>query len=137
MSERHRLLTHTTALCVGLTHRGTWVSLLTLLLFSGDVLATGAAANPLSAALALSLSGDDTADEALFAGERPVYLAMGVLGDYGDAPDTYGTDAIAGNSGSDPVGAHHTPVIGIHLGANGPDSESDAIAPLDGTGEVV
>ena len=120
MSERHRFLTRKMALCVGLTHRGTWVSLFTLVLLSGDVLAAGAAVRTLSTAP-----------------EPSLFMAMGVPGDYGDAPDTYGTDAIAGNSGSDPVGAHHIPVIGIHLGTNGPDSESDAIAPLDGTGDGV
>ncbi|MEL6350644.1 MAG: SdrD B-like domain-containing protein [Cyanobacteria bacterium J06627_28] len=143
MSKRYHHLTHTTALCVGLTHRGTWVSLLTLLLFSGDVLTAGAAASALSSAPAsfLSgdeiLSGDETADEDIFAGERPLYLAMGVPGDYGDAPDTYGTDATSGNSanGTDPVGPHHTVVPGLHLGDNPPDSETDAQAPLDATGD--
>ena len=55
--------------------------------------------------------------------------------DYGDAPDTYGTDKTAGNSGSDPIGANHTVVAGIHLGATPPDIEADAETPLDGTGD--
>lgn len=57
--------------------------------------------------------------------------------DYGDAPDTYGTDATASNStsGIDPIGANHTVVSGIHLGATAPDTEVDAVAPLDGTGD--
>ncbi|NEO73737.1 GEVED domain-containing protein, partial [Moorena sp. SIO3H5] len=54
--------------------------------------------------------------------------------DYGDAPDTYGTDATAGNSGSDPIGASHDIVSGIHLGT-APDGETDAATPLDGSGD--
>ncbi|MCG8363560.1 MAG: hypothetical protein MJA27_09565, partial [Pseudanabaenales cyanobacterium] len=57
------------------------------------------------------------------------------LEDYGDAPDTYGTDATAGNSGGDPVGASHTIVSGIHLGSTAPDDETDASTPLDGSGD--
>ena len=55
--------------------------------------------------------------------------------DYGDAPDTYGTDATAGNSGSDPIGARHNIIDGIHLGTTAPDSEDDASTPLDGSGD--
>ena len=57
--------------------------------------------------------------------------------DYGDAPDTYGTDVTASNSGngSDPVGASHAIVNGIHLGAIAPDAETDASTPLDGSGD--
>jgi len=55
--------------------------------------------------------------------------------DFGDAPDTYGTDGVAGNSGSDPVGAQHTVTTGIHLGPNPPDNEADAVLPFDGTGD--
>jgi uncharacterized repeat protein (TIGR01451 family) len=56
--------------------------------------------------------------------------------DFGDAPDTYGTDSVAGNSANsaDPIGAVHTIVSGIHLGT-APDAESDAATPLDGTGD--
>ncbi|NEQ49824.1 MAG: hypothetical protein F6K11_06770 [Leptolyngbya sp. SIO3F4] len=44
--------------------------------------------------------------------------------DYGDAPDTYGTDATAGNSSNsnDPVGASHTVISGLQLGT-APDTE--------------
>lgn len=52
--------------------------------------------------------------------------------DYGDAPDTYGTDAID-NSGEG-VGPSHTIVNGIYLGTT-PDAENDAETPLDGTGD--
>ena len=55
--------------------------------------------------------------------------------DYGDAPDTYGTDVTAGNSGSDPIGASHNIINGIHLGATAPDAEDDASTPLDGSGD--
>ena len=57
--------------------------------------------------------------------------------DYGDAPDTYGTDATAGNSSnsSDPAGAIHIIRDGIRLGTNAPDAETDAQTPLDGTGD--
>lgn len=57
--------------------------------------------------------------------------------DYGDAPDTYGTDNQAGNSSnsSDPSGAEHTIVSGLYLGANAPDAEADAATPLDGSGD--
>lgn len=73
-----------------------------------------------------------------------VSAAMGVLmggsaiaADFGDAPDTYGTDGAAGNSSTanDPVGAQHTVVSGLQLGANAPDDEADAVLPLDGTGD--
>lgn len=57
--------------------------------------------------------------------------------DFGDAPDTYGTDNVANNSsnGSDLVGATHTVTNGIHLGAIAPDAETNAVAPLDATGD--
>ncbi len=55
--------------------------------------------------------------------------------DFGDAPDTYGTDATANNSGSDPVGASHTILSTIYMGPNPPDAEVDAVAPFDGTGD--
>ncbi|MFE4107446.1 beta strand repeat-containing protein [Almyronema epifaneia] len=56
--------------------------------------------------------------------------------DYGDAPDSYGTDKLAGNSGnSDPVGPSHTVVSGIYLGTTPPDREADAAKPLDGSGD--
>lgn len=57
--------------------------------------------------------------------------------DFGDAPDTYGTDATANNSGTgaDPVGPSHTIVSSIYLGSNLPDGETDASTPLDGTGD--
>lgn len=57
--------------------------------------------------------------------------------DFGDAPDTYGTDATAGNSSnsSDPVGALHFIVSGIRLGAIAPDGELNAQTPLNGTGD--
>ena len=45
--------------------------------------------------------------------------------DYGDAPDTYGTDSTAGNSGSDPVGASHTIDPDLFLGATAPDADSN------------
>ena len=47
--------------------------------------------------------------------------------DYGDAPDTYGTNDASG-------GPSHTIVSGIHLGT-APDSESDAQTPLNGSGD--
>ncbi|MEM8610761.1 MAG: GEVED domain-containing protein, partial [Cyanobacteria bacterium P01_H01_bin.105] len=47
--------------------------------------------------------------------------------DYGDAPDTYGTNDASG-------GPSHTIVGGIHLGT-APDGESDAETPLDGSGD--
>ena len=45
--------------------------------------------------------------------------------DWGDAPDTYGTDATAGNSGSDPVGPNHALGSDVYLGAEEPDAETD------------
>ena len=47
------------------------------------------------------------------------------LGDYGDAPDSYGTDSTAGNSGSDPSGARHTLSSNLYLGTVPPDAETD------------
>ncbi|MDJ0727541.1 MAG: GEVED domain-containing protein [Prochloraceae cyanobacterium] len=60
-----------------------------------------------------------------------------IILDYGDAPDTYGTDAIAGNSSNstDPVGASHLIVNGIQLGAIAPDLETDGQPTADATGD--
>ena len=67
----------------------------------------------------------------------PTDIVVTPLLDFGDAPDTYGTDVTANNSsnGTDPVGASHVIVSGIHLGSTPPDFEADAAAPLDGTGD--
>ena len=65
-----------------------------------------------------------------------VLLAEGAIAaDFGDAPDTYGTDSVAGNSGTDPIGAQHTIVPGLHLGTTPPDDEADANLPFDATGD--
>ena len=53
------------------------------------------------------------------------------LRDYGDAPDTYGTDIIAANSSGDPVGASHLIVNGLHLGSTVPDADNNGF--VDGT----
>lgn len=58
--------------------------------------------------------------------------------DYGDAPDTYGTDKTGGNSGTEAVGASHGLAFTFnttYLGSNLPDGELDALTPLDGTGD--
>lgn len=58
------------------------------------------------------------------------YCTQGVTSnaiDYGDAPASYGTT----NANN---GARHTIVSGLYLGT-APDSESDAVTPLDGTGD--
>lgn len=52
--------------------------------------------------------------------------------DYGDAPDTYGTDAT--DAGGEGVGPSHEIVSGLHLGT-APDAEVDAATPLDGRGD--
>ncbi len=57
--------------------------------------------------------------------------------DYGDAPDTYGTDTTANNSSGDPVGASHVINNNIYLGSVIPDAEANASTPLDGTGDDV
>ena len=53
--------------------------------------------------------------------------------DYGDAPDTYGTDDTGGNSSntSDPVGASHAIDPDLFLGATAPDADSNGF--VDGT----
>ncbi|MDJ0703489.1 MAG: GEVED domain-containing protein [Leptolyngbyaceae cyanobacterium MO_188.B28] len=53
--------------------------------------------------------------------------------DYGDAPDTYGTDAA--NDSGEGIGANHIIVSGLHLGLTAPDSETDAASPLDGSSD--
>ncbi|XHX80722.1 MAG: beta strand repeat-containing protein [Stenomitos frigidus ULC029] len=63
--------------------------------------------------------------------------AAGASRDFGDAPDTYGTDAIAGNSGTDPVGASHLIGTTVFMGSIAPDAESSASLPLNGTGDDV
>ncbi len=57
--------------------------------------------------------------------------------DYGDAPDTYGTDTTANNSSGDPVGASHVINNNIYLGTVIPDAESNASIPYNGTGDDV
>ncbi|MGF1488548.1 MAG: SdrD B-like domain-containing protein, partial [Prochloraceae cyanobacterium] len=57
--------------------------------------------------------------------------------DFGDAPDTYGTDVTAGNSsnGIDPLGASHAIVSGIQLGVTAPDLEADGQASPNAEGD--
>lgn len=47
--------------------------------------------------------------------------------DFGDAPDTYGTDNIANNSNntSEPLGANHAKSSGLYLGATAPDTDAN------------
>jgi uncharacterized repeat protein (TIGR01451 family) len=56
--------------------------------------------------------------------------------DYGDAPDTYGTDKTDSGEG---VGARHTIITtsSLRFGATNPDAETDAKTPLDGTGDDI
>ncbi|NJL52152.1 MAG: hypothetical protein HC930_07905 [Hydrococcus sp. SU_1_0] len=60
-------------------------------------------------------------------------IAIALALDYGDAPDTYGTDKIANNSSntSDPVGANHKITPGLFLGATTPDIDANGF--VDGT----
>lgn len=82
-------------------------------------------------------SGIDAAgnfvDDVKFALPPCVPVVASTIVDYGDAPDSYGTDAT--NNGGEGIGASHTIVSGIHLGATAPDAEADASTPLDGTGD--
>jgi len=55
--------------------------------------------------------------------------------DFGDAPDTYGTDVTAANNGTDPVGASHTYNKRLQIGATLPDIEINASTPYDSTGD--
>ncbi|MFM2312337.1 MAG: hypothetical protein RLZZ04_1613 [Cyanobacteriota bacterium] len=57
----------------------------------------------------------------------------GVSKDYGDAPDSYGTNSTDNNG--EGIGANHIIVNTLKLGASAPDSETDAKTPLDGTGD--
>ncbi|MBE9066392.1 hypothetical protein IQ260_06975 [Leptolyngbya cf. ectocarpi LEGE 11479] len=52
--------------------------------------------------------------------------------DYGDAPDTYATNAA--DDGGEGIGASHSIVSNLYLGQPA-DAESDAVAPLDGSGD--
>jgi uncharacterized repeat protein (TIGR01451 family) len=61
------------------------------------------------------------------------FLANLCSADFGDAPDTYGTDYIANNNGSNPLGANHRIVSGLYLGATAPDRESNGF--VDGTAD--
>jgi uncharacterized repeat protein (TIGR01451 family) len=61
-------------------------------------------------------------------------ITIGIVSvDYGDAPDTYGTNST--NNNGEGVGANHVIVNTLKLGTNAPDSETDAQTPLDGTGD--
>ncbi|BAZ43345.1 hypothetical protein NIES4102_03450 [Chondrocystis sp. NIES-4102] len=55
--------------------------------------------------------------------------------DYGDAPDTYGTDNTDNNG--EGIGANHVIINTLKLGANAPDAETNAATPLDGTGDDI
>ena len=55
------------------------------------------------------------------------------VADFGDAPDTYGTDSR--DDSGEGFGASHTISNQIYLGSTLPDSEIDAQTPLDGTGD--
>lgn len=57
--------------------------------------------------------------------------------DFGDAPDTYGTDLTAANNGGDPVGASHTYNKRLKIGNTVPDQEANASTPYDSTGDDV
>ena len=72
------------------------------------------------------LASDDFAIDRIY---TPVCLP-----DRGDAPDSYGTDVTAGNSGGDPIGPFHRIVNDLSLGTN-PDGEINAESPLDGTSD--
>ncbi|MEY2858796.1 MAG: hypothetical protein RLZZ74_3109, partial [Cyanobacteriota bacterium] len=54
-------------------------------------------------------------------------IAIAPALDYGDAPDTYGTDKTTNNSSntSDPVGANHIITSGLFLGATAPDNDAN------------
>ena len=59
--------------------------------------------------------------------------------DYGDAPDTYGTDKTANNSSntSDPVGASHIITSGLFLGATVPDADTNGFVDgIDNNGNA-
>ncbi|MEL6814022.1 MAG: SdrD B-like domain-containing protein [Cyanobacteria bacterium J06598_3] len=77
-----------------------------------------------------SASGEREASDSVI-----VAIAAILPTDFGDAPDTYGTDATPGNSGSDPAGARHFLVSDLYLGTTAPNAETDANSPLDGTGD--
>ena len=71
-------------------------------------------------------------------GTTPIVYSLdnttcGVSKDYGDAPDSYGTNSTDNNG--EGVGANHIIVNTLKLGATAPDSETDAQTPLDGTGD--
>jgi uncharacterized repeat protein (TIGR01451 family) len=61
------------------------------------------------------------------------FLANLCPADFGDAPDTYGTNNIANNSSnnSDPLGANHAISSGLFLGATAPDVDANGF--VDGT----
>jgi uncharacterized repeat protein (TIGR01451 family) len=59
------------------------------------------------------------------------FLANLCPADFGDAPDSYGTDNISNTSTGNPIGANHTIVSGLYLGATPPDRESNGF--VDGT----
>lgn len=57
--------------------------------------------------------------------------------DFGDAPDSYGTDNTPANSptGADGVGAMHIINPNIYLGSEAPDAEADGQASADASGD--
>ena len=63
------------------------------------------------------------------AANQAVVRVFSIVNDYGDAPDTYGTDATAGNSSNsvDAIGPSHVvpSVPVVYLGATAPDAETD------------
>jgi uncharacterized repeat protein (TIGR01451 family) len=83
-------------------------------------------------------NGTIIANNAVFAGQDIISntavntasvasVVIGPVFDYGDAPDTYGTDKTPSNSSntSDPVGANHIITAGLFLGATAPDVDAN------------
>ena len=80
----------------------------------------------------ISFQSNDT-DEGQFSFEiqgagMPPFIATGVDIDYGDAPNSYKTMIVAG-------GPAHTIIIGLHLGTEAPDAESNGKPGDDADGD--
>lgn len=66
-------------------------------------------------------------------------VVIGAL-DFGDAPDTYSTDSIAGNDGAggfDGIGPSHGTISSLYIGTTVPDGEADGQASSTATGDDI
>ncbi|MEO1392827.1 MAG: SdrD B-like domain-containing protein [Cyanobacteria bacterium J06634_5] len=110
-------------------------------LYTQDNQDTDAVDNTSSAATEVESAGAPVNGDATFSRQEasaiqnaPIGPPIVILRDFGDAPDSYATDAI--DDAGEGVGASHVINADTYLGTP-PDDETDAQLPLDGSGDGI